>query len=100
MMQLDDFKVLAFDCYGTLIDWESGILQALDPLRAKLARPITDEAALEAFARQESAQEAEAPAMVYSDLLSVVHHRLASEWRVRASDADHLAFGQSVGDWP
>ena len=28
-MRLTDFKVLTFDCYGTLIDWESGILNAL-----------------------------------------------------------------------
>jgi 2-haloacid dehalogenase len=99
-MQLGNFKVLTFDCYGTLIDWETGILRALDPLRARLPQRIADEAALETFARHESAQEAETPAMVYSDLLAVVHRRLASEWHVQASDAEHLAFGQSVGDWP
>ena len=31
-MTLTDFKVLTFDCYGTLIDWESGIIEALAPL--------------------------------------------------------------------
>ena len=31
-MKLTDFKVLTFDCYGTLIDWESGIHNALKPL--------------------------------------------------------------------
>ena len=99
-MELGDFKVLTFDCYGTLIDWESGILRALAPLRAKLAGGIGDEAALEAFARHESAQEAETPAMIYSDLLTVVHGRLAREWQVEASDREHRIFGQSVGDWP
>jgi 2-haloalkanoic acid dehalogenase type II len=99
-MQLGDFKVLTFDCYGTLIDWETGILRALGPLRAKLPQGISDETALETFARHESAQEAETPAMVYSDLLSVIHRRLAREWRVEATEAEHLAFGQSAGDWP
>ena len=28
-MKLGDFKVLTFDCYGTLIDWESGIVNGL-----------------------------------------------------------------------
>ena len=28
-MRLTDFKVLTFDCYGTLIDWESGMIAAL-----------------------------------------------------------------------
>ena len=32
-MQLSDFKALSFDCYGTLIDWETGILAALRSLR-------------------------------------------------------------------
>ena len=31
-MKLSDFKVLTFDCYGTLIDWETGMFQALSPL--------------------------------------------------------------------
>src|SRR5215207_4237777 len=31
-MKLSDFKVLTFDCYGTLIDWENGMLNALAPL--------------------------------------------------------------------
>ena len=99
-MQLGDFKVLTFDCYGTLIDWETGILRALAPLRAKLPRGMSDEAALKTFARHESAQEAETPTMSYSDLLAVVHRRLAREWRVEASEAEHRAFGDSVGDWP
>ncbi|MGI9449621.1 MAG: haloacid dehalogenase, partial [Geminicoccaceae bacterium] len=30
--KITDFKALAFDCYGTLIDWESGIWDALQPL--------------------------------------------------------------------
>ena len=31
-MRLSDFEALSFDCYGTLIDWETGLLAALDPL--------------------------------------------------------------------
>jgi len=31
-MRLHDFSTLTFDCYGTLIDWEQGLLQALAPL--------------------------------------------------------------------
>ncbi len=35
-MKLSDFKVLTFDCYGTLIDWESGLLRGLEPMLARL----------------------------------------------------------------
>ncbi|HSJ87263.1 MAG TPA: hypothetical protein VK909_08650 [Anaerolineales bacterium] len=40
-MNLSDFKVLTFDCYGTLIDLESGMLAALSPLAAKLDGRLT-----------------------------------------------------------
>ncbi len=45
-MRLHDFKVLTFDCYGTLIDWESGIHTALRPLLARAAPGLGREAAL------------------------------------------------------
>ena len=92
-MQLSDFKVLTFDCYGTLIDWESGIHTALQPLLRKGGVELTRDNILETFARHESAQEAETPAMIYSRLLGVVHARLAQEWGVAASEEDNLRFG-------
>ena len=100
MMKLTDYKVLTFDCYGTLIDWEAGIYAALQPLLAKAATPLSKDDVLEAFARHESAQEAETPQMIYSDLLAAVHRRLADQWGLAASDADHRRFGNSVPDWP
>src|SRR5208283_1566765 len=39
-MKLTDFKVLTFDCYGTLIYWESGMIEALKPLTSKASRPL------------------------------------------------------------
>ncbi|HVQ70441.1 MAG TPA: HAD family hydrolase, partial [Bradyrhizobium sp.] len=100
MMKLTTYKVLTFDCYGTLIDWEAGIHTALQPLLAKASRPPSKDAVLETFARHESSQEAETPEMIYSDVLAAVHRRLAREWGLAASDADHKLFGDSVPDWP
>ena len=68
-MRLTDFKVLTFDCYGTLIDWETGILNALRPLLRKDPVERHREAVLASFARHETAQEAETPDMIYSELL-------------------------------
>jgi len=99
-MHLTDFKVLTFDCYGTLIDWETGILEALRPLLRKDPVERSRDDVLASFARHETAQEAETPDMIYSELLGQVHRRLAEEWGVPASAADHRAFGGSVGDWP
>lgn len=99
-MKLGDFKVLTFDCYGTLIDWESGLLAALEPLVAKTrVRPSPDEV-LEAYAEVESDQQRETPAMPYSQLLSFAYKRLANQWGVDVTNEQANVFGASVPDWP
>jgi len=97
-MRLTDFKVLTFDCYGTLIDWESGILAALRPLLSKLK--VDDEAALAAFARHESALEEAQPGLNYRKILAACYRGLAKEWNVAVTDAEAETFGNSVPDWP
>jgi len=99
-MKLSDFKVLTFDCYGTLIDWESGISAALAPLRRAANLTLERDALLARFAAHEAALEAETPAMRYSELLAEVHRRLAREFGATLDDAAHVAFGASVPQWP
>ena len=93
-----EIRVLSFDCYGTLIDWESGIWQALAPhLRAA---GVTREEALEAFARAESTQQQATPGMLYPELLAAVYRRLCVGFGIAADDEAARAFGASVADWP
>jgi 2-haloacid dehalogenase len=113
-MKLSDFQVLSFDCYGTLIDWESGIFDALAPLRARAGRigvvpgaglsrasgDLSREDMLQAFARLESRQQEKTPDMLYSDLLAEVHGQLAVEWGVAREAAEDAAFGRSIAGWP
>ena len=99
-MLLSDFKVLTFDCYGTLIDWETGIFSALQPLVARAFHAKTRDQVLENFARHEAAQEEETPAMPYSQLLVVVYRRLAREWGIAVSNKEANIFGASVPYWP
>jgi 2-haloacid dehalogenase len=99
-MQLTDFKALTFDCYGTLIDWETGLYAALQPLLKRGGVTLKREDVLATFARHESAQEATTPQMVYSELLTEVHRRLAREWKVSEDEKEAVAFGKSVPDWP
>jgi 2-haloalkanoic acid dehalogenase type II len=99
-MTLRDFDVLTFDCYGTLIDWESGIAAALQPLVAQAGITADRDTLLATFAREEVAQQAETPAMPYSDVLTAVHVRLARLWGVAADAGADLRFGASVPDWP
>jgi 2-haloacid dehalogenase len=99
-MRMSDFKVLTFDCYGTLIDWETGLYAALQPLLRAANTPLGREQALAQFAQHEAAQQAATPAMLYPELLAEVHRRLARQWGVTLAGADHLAFGRSVPQWP
>jgi 2-haloalkanoic acid dehalogenase type II len=99
-LRLSDYKVLTFDTYGTLIDWESGIWTALAPLLARLDAAPARDAALETFGAAEAAQQSATPDMVYSDLLAAVYRTLASQWGAAVTDADAARFGGSVGDWP
>jgi 2-haloacid dehalogenase len=92
--------VLTFDCYGTLIDWETGIFNGLKALAAKAPDAPSREQVLELFARHESAQERQTPAMPYSQLLAVVYKRLAAAWGITVSNEEANTFGASVPDWP
>ncbi len=99
-MRLTDFKALTFDCYGTLIDWESGIWAALQPVLDGDGPEVGRDQALEAFSRFESAQQAATPGLRYPALLASVHNQLAELWG-RATTAEMDArFGASVPDWP
>jgi 2-haloacid dehalogenase len=99
-MRLSDFTAMSFDCYGTLIDWESGIVEALTPLTSRTDLELTRDQILEAHARNESAQQRWTPMRRYPELLAVVYKRLAEEWNVAVSWEECLRYGASVGDWP
>jgi putative hydrolase of the HAD superfamily len=99
-MKLSDFKALAFDVYGTLIDWESGMVEGLKPLTSRVTDELSRDDILEAHARHESSQQAYTPAKRYQDLLPIVYRRLAEEWGVSVSWDECLAYGQSVKNWP
>ena len=99
-MKLTDFKALTFDCYGTLIDWESGMVEALKPLTSRVGRELSRNDILEAHARHESAQQLQTPGKTYRDLLPIVYKRLAEEWGASTSWEECVAYGRSVRDWP
>jgi 2-haloalkanoic acid dehalogenase type II len=94
----DRFRALSFDCYGTLIDWETGIVDALQPWSARYG--VDDEALLAAFAAHETVVETEHPTMRYPDVLAETLGRMATQFGVDASVEERVAFGASVPHWP
>ena len=99
-MRLTDFSTLSFDCYGTLIDWEQGLAQALRPIAARASPSPDDEALLAAFAQAESAAQARSPGKLYPEILRDVLRTLAAGWRIEVDASELARFGASVGDWP
>ena len=82
-MRLHDFRVLTFDCYGTLIDWESGLLAALQPCwRAPAFRPMPRWRLSHGTNRRSRRKPRRCPIRT---CWREVHRRLAAEWGVPAS---------------
>lgn len=98
---LSDYAALTFDCYGTLIDWETGIWDALQPLVAANRRSdVTRDAGLQAFARFEHLQQRATPDLRYPELLARVHRSIAENFDMRSNEELDNAFGASVPVWP
>jgi 2-haloacid dehalogenase len=100
MPRLSDFQVLTFDCYGTLIDWETGICRAISPWLEDQGVSATRDQMLAAFAAAEAPQQHATPGLRYPELLAGVHTALAKHFGVVPDAAAAQAFGRSVGDWP
>lgn len=99
-MRLSDFSVLTFDCYGTLIDWETGIGEALVPWLAQAGISPERDQVLETFGQLESAQQTMTPGMRYPELLAEVHRGLAERFSIAPDSQAAREFGASVGNWP
>jgi len=99
-MKLSDFKMLTFDTYGTLIDWESGIYNGLGPLLDKLPLNLSRDEVLELFGEYEKQQQAEHPQQLYSEVLADVSRAMANKWQLKISDQEAADFGRSVKNWP
>ncbi len=98
---LTDYKALTFDCYGTMIDWESGIWDAMQPLILTNKRDdITRQVGLEAFAIIETEQERATPDMLYPQLLEKVHFSLSRHFDLKTTAELDTNFGASVPHWP
>ena len=98
-LQDHDFEALTFDCYGTLIDWEQGILDALAPLRGRSARKVTDEWLLRRFAIHESEAE-KGPFRRYRDVLIGVGRTIAADLDIELRDGEEEVLPRSLARWP
>ena len=99
-MRLRDFQALSFDCYGTLIDWESGIAASLVPWARDASLAIGEEDLLVAYADHEAAVEAAHPTWPYPQVLAEAFRRTAASLDRTVNDDQLAAFAASVPQWP
>lgn len=99
-LDLTTFQALSFDCYGTLIDWETGIAAVLSPWAREQDLDVTEQQLLLAYADHEAAVERQTPTARYPEVLAEAFRRTGAGFETSVSDewADRL--GNSVPDWP
>jgi 2-haloacid dehalogenase len=98
MLDLTRFKVLTFDCYGTMIDWESGIFACLHPILAAHDKTITDSALLELYSELElSAEQGEF--LRYRDVLQSVVRGFGERLGFLPTDAEIRSLPESLATW-
>ena len=101
MAHLRDYKLLCFDVYGTLIDWESGIVDALQPLLEASKATLSRAQILTIYHEIEKAQQIKTPGLKYTELLSTIYPQIAARLGLGEPTAEQSeAFGQSIGRWP
>lgn len=99
-MKVSDFEALTFDCYGTLIDWETGIAERLHHWAKHHGLSVEREKLLTVFAEAEARAETQMPAALYPDILRKVHDEISLHFGVSSERWEADAFADSVGDWP
>jgi 2-haloacid dehalogenase len=98
MLDLTRFKVLTFDCYGTMIDWESGIFSALRPILDAHGKVLSDSALLALYAELELTAE-QAEYLRYRDVLQSVVRGFGERLSFSPTDAEVRSLPESIATW-
>ncbi|KAI0675856.1 haloalkanoic acid dehalogenase [Trametes maxima] len=95
--EFSKYKALVFDCYGTLIDWETGIYEGLKPLFSKAGKPSDRRTVIDAFSSVEHDLQGRFPSMLYPDILARVHTTLDARLQNKETPPSALRDDASAG---
>ena len=99
MLDFKDITVLSFDCYGTLIDWERGILSALEPLLSRSQDRPSASDLLRLYGQYEREAQAQASFINYRAVLGKVMKCLAAHLAVDINPEEENRLAESMKDW-
>ncbi len=98
MLDFTRFKILSFDCYGTMIDWETGIFSALRPILVAHGKKITDSAVLELYSELEAFAE-QGEYLSYRDVLQSVVRGFGKRLEFSPTADEVQSLPDSVANW-
>jgi 2-haloalkanoic acid dehalogenase type II len=105
------YKLLSFDIYGTLINWEEGLYTSLVPLISRLPlssphNPINNTTSqtrhflLGEYTKLEQSIQKEEPTLIYRLVLTKIYTQLAASLSISITPEEATAFGNTIGSWP
>jgi len=97
---LTEYRVLSFDVYGTLIDWESGIAAVLRPWAQEQGLALDDDQLLVAYADAEAEVARTRPTAPYPDVLAAAFRAVGESLGRPVSPEWATRLGESVPSWP
>ncbi|QFG67699.1 HAD-IA family hydrolase [Ornithinimicrobium pratense] len=98
--QLSQYRWLSFDVVGTLIDFEAGIVACLREIASEAGVRLDEERALSCFAAAEDEQQRLAPELPFTQMLTPIYRRIATELGLPNSQGRSVALRQSIPSWP
>ena len=98
MLDFTPFRCITFDCYGTLIDWETGLLNALRPVLSAHDINITDDKLLALYGELEAAEQRRSYRR-YRDVLKAVVFGLGDRLSFRPSLEQAESLPNAVAHW-
>ena len=98
MLDFSRFEIFTFDCYGTLINWEDGILNCLHRILAAHGRNIDDGAILQLYGDFEARAE-QGKYRRYREVLQSVVRQFGEQLGFSATDEEAKSLPESLKDW-
>ena len=98
MLDFNRFEILTFDCYGTLINWEEGILDCLRRILAAHGQQIDDATVLRLYGDFEASAE-QGEYRSYREVLNSVVRQFGEQFRFAPSEEQVRSLADSLKEW-
>ncbi len=98
-MRLTEYRALLIDCDEVLVDRDSGVWTALQPLLENHGEPLDKAQVLADFDEVLQALYPRFGELGFSGLLCFAHRQLAERWKLKVSWEEGMSFARSAAGW-